>query len=310
MTGGGSGSGATLVVSCPANVTVTVSKDDKSYTKNSGNLGSATFKGLATGEWAVTIEGSEQTATKNITITADYAITMAFFAAYINITYPANSTCTVKTSGDTIVASDSNTDSSTKTWTATVNATGTYTITATSTSDSSKTKSTTVSITAEGQSESVTLSYTTYLYQAGDTDTGFLSVAWPFSDGAYEGKPNIAYKTDSAVFTAPDGRGSTSGVVYFPGKIDLTHYTTLTADATLAGSINPDVKPEGLYIWGEIGSGYYQAASVASALFGKTGKEILTIDVSKLSGEYYIGFGLRCELTPLETITLREVALE
>ena len=308
MTGGGSGSGATLVVSCPANVTVTVSKDDKSYTKNSGNLGSAIFKGLATGEWTVTIEGNEQTATKNITITADYAIIMAFFAAYINITYPANSTCTVKTSGGTTVASDSNTGSSAKTWTATVNATGTYTITATATDGSGKSKSTTVSITADGQSEIVTLHYK--LYQAGDTDTGFLSVGWPFVNGAYEGKPTIAYKTDSVVFTAPDGEGSTSGVVYFPDKIDLTPYTTLTADATLAGSINSDTRPEGLYIWSKIKSGYYQDDSVASALFGKTGKKILTIDVSKLSGEYYIGFGLRRELTPVETITLREVNLE
>lgn len=309
MTGGGSGSGATLVVSCPANVTVTVSKDDKSYTKNSGNLGSATFKGVATGEWTVTIEGNEQTATKNITITADYAITMAFFAAYINITYPANSNCVVQTSGGTTVASDSNATSSAKTWTATVNATGTYTVTATATDGSGKSKSQSVSITADGQSESVTLTYN-ILYQAGDTDTGFLSVGWPFTNGAWEGKPKIAYNTTAAVFTAPDGEGSTSGVVYFPDKIDLTPYTTLTADATLAGSINNDTRPEGLYIWSKIKSGYYQDNSVASALFGGTGKKILTIDVSKLSGEYYIGFGLRRELTPVETITLRKVELE
>ena len=51
MVGGGGGSGATLVVSSPVNVSVTVSKDDKSYTKNSSSLGSTTFKGLATGTW-------------------------------------------------------------------------------------------------------------------------------------------------------------------------------------------------------------------------------------------------------------------
>lgn len=170
MTGGGSGGaggGATLVVSCPANVTVTVSKDDKSYTKNSGNLGSATFKGLTTGTWTVKIQSSSQTATKNITITADYAITIAFFAAYINITYPANSTCVVQTSGGTTVASDSNTGTSTKTWEVTVSATGTYTITATATDGSGKSKSTTVSITADGQSKSVTLSYELVLFDNG-----------------------------------------------------------------------------------------------------------------------------------------------
>ena len=124
MVGGGGGSGATLVVSSPANVSVTVSKDDKSYTKNSGSLGSTTFKGLATGTWTVTISGNGQTATKTIEITADYAITIAFFSASINITYPATSTCVVKNSGGQTVASDTNTGSSTKTWTAPVGATG------------------------------------------------------------------------------------------------------------------------------------------------------------------------------------------
>ena len=159
MVGGGGGSGATLVVSSPANVSVTVSKDDKSYTKNSGSLGSATFKGLATGTWTVTISGNGQTATRTIVITADYAITIAFFSASINITYPATSTCVVTNSGGQTVASDTNTGSSTKTWTVTVGATGTYTVTATATDGSGKSKSTTVTITADGQSESVTLNY-------------------------------------------------------------------------------------------------------------------------------------------------------
>ena len=165
MVGGGGGSGATLVVSSPANVSVTVSKDDKSYTKNSGSLGSSTFKGLATGTWTVTISGNGQTATKTIEITADYAITIAFFSASINITYPANSTCVVTNSSGQTVASDTNTGTSTKTWTATVNATGTYTITATATDGSGKSKSQSVSITADGQSESVTLTYIYYLQQ-------------------------------------------------------------------------------------------------------------------------------------------------
>ena len=159
MIGGGGGSGATLVVSSPANVSVTVSKDDKSYTKNSGSLGSTTFKGLATGTWTVTISGNGQTATKAIEITADYAITIAFFSASINITYPATSTCVVTNSGGQTVASDTNATSSEKTWTATVNAVGIYTVTATATDGSGKARSTTVSIATDGQSESVTLNY-------------------------------------------------------------------------------------------------------------------------------------------------------
>ena len=167
MVGGGGGSGATLVVSSPVNVSVTVSKDDKSYTKNSGSLGSTTFKGLATGTWTVTISGNGQTATKTIEITADYAITIAFFSATISITYPANSTCVVTNSGGTTVASDTNATSSEKTFIATVNATGAYTVTATATDGSGKSKSQSVSITADGQSVRVSLTYEFVLFDNG-----------------------------------------------------------------------------------------------------------------------------------------------
>ena len=307
----GGQTGATLTVTSSGAGTITVSNTTlgKSYSKSVTADGSVVFKGLKTGTWTVKLTDGSKTSTKTITITSDYSTNIAYFSASINITYPATSTCVVTNSSGQTVASDTNTGSSTKTWTATVGATGTYTVTATATDGSGKTKSQSVSITTDGQAESVTLSYS-ILYQAGDTDTGFLSVAWPFSNGAWEGSPKITYNTNSVVFTAPDGEGSTSGVVYFPDKIDLTPYATLTADATLSGSINADTRPEGLYIWSKIKSGYYQEASVSSALFGNTGKKILTIDVSKLSGEYYIGFGLRRELTPVETITLREVALK
>ena len=172
MVGGGGGSGATLVVSSPANVSVTVSKDDKSYTKNSGSLGSATFKGLATGTWTVVISGNGQTATKTIEITADYAITLAFFSATINITYPANSNCVVTNSGGQTVASDTNTGTAAKTWTATVNAKGTYTVTATATDGSGNSKSQSVEITTEGQSVSVELVYEFVLYDNGIMQNG------------------------------------------------------------------------------------------------------------------------------------------
>lgn len=215
MVGGGGGSGATLVVSSPANVSVTVSKDDKSYTKNSGSLGSATFKGLATGTWTVTISGNGQTATKTIVITADYAITIAFFSASINITYPATSTCVVTDSSGTTVASDTNTGSSTKTWTATVGATGTYTVTATATDGSGKSKSQSVSITADGQSESVTLMYALVLFDNG------AQVPWT----AYneDGKPNsVVIGEESIKFNAVKGYKSAATTNFH----DMTPYKT------------------------------------------------------------------------------------
>lgn len=159
--GGGGGSGGTLVVTSSGAGTVTVSNTvlGKSYSKTVTAGGSVTFKGLKTGEWTVTLSNGTQTATRSVTINADYSVSIAYFSATISVTYPANSNCVVTNSGGTTIASNTNTGSSTKTWTATVGATGTYTVTATATDGSGKTRSTTVSITTDGQSSSVTLKY-------------------------------------------------------------------------------------------------------------------------------------------------------
>lgn len=292
MTGGGSSSGATLVVSCPANVTVTVSKDDKSYTKNSGNLGSATFKGLATGEWTVTISGNGQTATKTIAITADYAITIAFFSATINITYPANSNCVVKNSGGQTVASNTNTSSSTKTWTATVGVTGTYTVTATAT-DGSKTKSTTVNITTDGQSESVTLTYILYLRDGiddCDADTGgWISEARAWGENAAgAGAPIVDKSNTWIVLTQNYAKG---GLYRTVNKIDLSQYNTLFVELAVNST---DSHPEYFTfgIWSELGTYYKYNMAAYWNPTSNIGSTIISIDISKLNGSYYVGYGL------------------
>lgn len=285
---GGVGGGATLVVSSPANVSVTVSKDDKSYTKNSGSLGSATFKGLATGTWTVTISGNGQTATKTIEITADYAITIAFFSASINITYPANSTCVVTNSSGQTVASDTNTGSSTKTWTAIVNATGTYTVTATATDGSGKSKSQSVSITADGQSESVTLTYSLLLYSpTGD---------WESYVGGYASndQASVSESNNQLVFLLkqnPYGENAVYDIqVYTNNPVDLTEYATATI-ALRTEHVNGYVT--NLYIGfsksqtGSLSAKYSLGDSTPDNANNLS--KTITIDVSSLSGSYYFG---------------------
>lgn len=70
--------GATLTVTAPALCTVTVSKDGKSKTKVADTNGVAVFKGLSTGEWTVTITNGEQTSSKTVTITTEYAVLISF----------------------------------------------------------------------------------------------------------------------------------------------------------------------------------------------------------------------------------------
>ena len=280
MVGGGGGSGATLVVSSPANVSVTVSKDDKSYTKNSGSLGSATFKGLSTGTWTVTISGSGQTATRTIEITADYAITIAFFSATINITYPANSNCVVANSGGQTVASDTNTGTSAKTWTATVNAKGTYTITATATDGSGKTKSATVSITAEGQVETVTLTYELVLFNNGVV-SGY---AWDSSnfDSSY-GDAKVSngliylygYTWDNNISLQ-----SGWGEIGISSAIGLSDYSTLKVRLKKIDSADGTVKIQ----VGTTALGDNTATKKVTLTAGAT----TSLDISSITGSKYI----------------------
>lgn len=220
---GGAGGGATLVVSSPANVSVTASKDDKSYTKNSGSLGSTIFKGLTTGIWSVTISGNGQTATRTVEITADYAITIAFFSATINIAYPANSTCTVTNSVGQVIASDTNTTSSEKTFAAIVGATGTYTVTATANDGSGDEASETVEITTEGQRVSVELSYGQFFYNKGDEYT---SITGGWIKGTSSGA--LGSFTKNADNMAIVTGSNTVMIIGTSNAIDMTPYKSIT----------------------------------------------------------------------------------
>lgn len=273
--GGGGSSGATLTITGVVGATVTVSKDGKTYTRTINNSGTAVFKGLSTGTWTVTMSGSGQTTTRTVEITADYSLAIAFFSATISITYPAASTCVVTDSTGATVASDTNADSAAKTWTATVGATGTYTITATATSGG-KTKSTTVSITADGQSKSVTLAYDYIIFS---NATGLNPI---YSDGG--GGAPVEIGTDSSgkktlTFTA-DGYSRMS---YLKPAIDLTNYATLKISGYADGSDTY------LAFWSKIPQEYDPSIVAKVVLSNGSSPSSYTIDVSKLSGNYYLG---------------------
>ncbi len=270
------GYGATLVVTGVAGDTCTITNGTKTRTKTFGTDKKATFKGLATGTWTVKMTNGSKTTTRTITIKADYALTITYFSATIKVTYPAKSKCIIKNSSGTQVASDTNTATTAKTWTATVGATGTYTITATATDGSGKTKSTTVSITADGQSKSVTLAYDYIIFS---NATGLNPI---YSDGG--GGAPVEIGTDSSgkktlTFTA-DGYSRMS---YLKPAIDLTNYATLKISGYADGSDTY------LAFWSKIPQEYDPSIVAKVVLSNGSSPSSYTIDVSKLSGSYYLG---------------------
>lgn len=284
--GGSGGSGGTLTVTGVAGNVVTVSKDGKIYTRTFNSNGIAVFKGLSTGTWTVTMTNSTGlTATRIVEITADYTLTIAYFSATISITYPAQSTCVIKNSSGTQVASDTNTGTSAKAWTTTVDASGTYTITATATDGSGKTKSTTVSITTDGQSESVTLTFEMILF-----DNGIIGdIKWDASkvdDATYCTNSvadviwlsGIVYD-NGLVFVAPS---ATRGI---SSAIDLTNYNKVNVRVKQVLSNTGTAK---IYV-GTSALG----DQIATANIALTDGQISSLDISSVTESKYISIYVR-----------------
>ena len=281
----GGQTGATLTVTSSGAGTITVSNTSlgKSYSRSVAAGGSAVFKGLATGTWTVKLSNGTQTSTKTITITSDYSTSIAYFSATISITYPAKSTCVVKNSGGTTIASNTNTGTSAKTWTATVNAKGTYTITATATDGSGKTDSTTVSITTNGQTASATLGYDFIIY-SGDTKS------W---NGGYQltslnsswGGATIQNDEYPPYFGGNTGKGGRlNKVINLSGYSQLVIDCQYTGDQWYAFGLIPSSGASSETNWSPSpGTDGMTVSSSGSSAFER---KIQAFDISKLTGDY------------------------
>ena len=231
--GAGGGEGGTLKVNAPPLVAVTITnKAGKTKTKTANADGMAVFKGLASGKWNVTIVNSDG---KPTSITADvqteYTVTIAFFSATINITYPAGSTCTCVNGETTITAPDTN-----GTWVCTVPNAGTWVVAAT---DGTESTSEAVSITTDGQTVAVELSYLLWLYKEGNTYNA-VTGGWSASEhsntgGTFDGM--LTLNDDSMLVSTEAWGGSVGhGNVFTNKSINLSKVNTLKFKITGIGS--------------------------------------------------------------------------
>lgn len=278
----GGGSGGTLTVTAPVNVTVTVSKDGKTKTKNSGTSGIVVFKGLASGTWTLKITNESQTSSKPVIITADYSTVIAFFAATINITYPAGSTCTCSDGTTTLPAPDTS-----GTWTCIVPNAGTWTVTSTS---GTETDSKAVTITTNGQSTSVELSYALFLFKP-NAPSDIIAGEWEMPVNS-----TVTAEAELTVKSVNNFNGDRTWSARTKGQIDLTEYSTLQATCKASGGHNTKLAV------------YSGSSTVASTAIG-TDLTTVTVDISALSGLHSIGFAGRHSAYATITYTATEIKL-
>lgn len=145
----------------------------------------------------------------------------------------------------------------------------------------------TVQIT-QGQSYYVDLSGV--LYQAGDT-SGWTAVGWASASGFSASTPALTYGSSALEISQTTYH---SGITYHAQKIDLTGYSTVTAHGDITYTRSSTADGVGLYILESISlSGYYPNVAVAKAQVGTGTKTdyTLSVDVSSLTGEYYVALG-------------------
>lgn len=80
--GGGGSAGKTLMVTGVAGSTVTVSMDEKIYTRTLDSDGKALFKGLTPGTWTITMTKDGETVAEELDIPAGYTAELSFVKIY------------------------------------------------------------------------------------------------------------------------------------------------------------------------------------------------------------------------------------
>lgn len=153
VTGGSSGEGATLTVIAPQNTqSITIKKGEKTYTKQGTT---AEFKNLEAGTWEITSLSTtgQVSGKKEVTIVLQYSSQTAYFAANIQVTYPAGSTCTCS-KGEIVL----NAPDTTGSHIFVVPEAGEWIVSST---DGELTDSESVIISSDGESKSITLEYFT-----------------------------------------------------------------------------------------------------------------------------------------------------
>lgn len=280
---GGSTIKSTIIVTAPTGSTVTCKMGSTTKTASEKN-GTWTFSGLDIGTWTVTATKGNSIATQDVDITrltVEY-VTITYFSAIINVTYPAGSTCTCSDGTTTLTAPDTS-----GTWACIVPNAGTWTVTSTS---GAETDSKAVTITTDGQSTSVELSYALFLFKP-NAPSSIIAGEWEMPVNS-----TVTAEAELTVKSVNNYNGGRNISARTKGQIDLTEYSTLQATCKASGGSNTRL---------EVYSG---SSTVASAAID-TDLTTVTVDISALSGLHSIGFyGLHTAYATI-TYTATEIKL-
>ena len=212
--------------------------------------------------------------------------------AVIAVTYPEGSVCTCSNGTKTLKARDT---SGKALFNVTV---GEWTVTVT---DGSSTVSKAVTIAAAGQVENVSLSYKIYLYNKGDECTD-ITGGWDAKNvGTYYSIGTFTKNTNSAKASIIEMQSIWACT---NNKISLTDINNIHANILNVNNTESNKIATIIAINQELNGNHTAFASLSN---GQTGD--VSIDVSNVTGDYYLYFYVASELYSA-SITFDEVYME
>lgn len=145
------------------------------------------------------------------------------------------------------------------------------------------------------QSRTATLTVTEkYLYKPGMTSLS--TMGWRAYWSQEPHAPSLSYGSSYATAQIALDIGGRTGIVY-PPKVDLTKYSYIRCHVVISGTTDSYYNDaNGLFVWqpGSFGQNQYAYESaVAKSWYWAAGEHNVTLDISGLSGEHYLGLGMR-----------------
>lgn len=275
----------TLTVNTKAGMTVVARKGDLTVTKVANSSGKVVFNEVEIGTWTLTVtDGTEISDPVSVEMIENKEIELYIFKSYLHITYPAKSTITCK-NGENTFTDINNTDQK-KEVSFSITDAGIWTVTAISNEDSSVNASKQISITTNGEQKTQELDYNLWIYKNGEEFTELTLYK--------NNSSNVQLSFDKIIMTGAGSYGENA--VRTTNKIDLTKYKKLHCYAKVTNEIFPvgdrSVQKLGLVTSSEIhydplsytqGYNYYTVIDTTSKIY--------TLDISNISGEYFVAIG-------------------
>lgn len=279
LMGGGSGPAfAAIGAIYPVGAVCTCSYNGQTLTAKDTS-GRALFLVPSAGQWLVKASNGGQEVEDTVSITTQgqvASVTLAFFSATIQATFPTNCTSVTCTKGDTALSVPSG-ELSKGSYTFSVHEAGEWTVSCT---DGTNTASKVVSITAEGQSESVTLSYAVYLFKSGEGAK--VDFTYPTS-----GNCTASVETDKITIWNTMGTEYNLFSMYTKETKDLSGFSKLIVECKCTAQDSRDEYKGQIRVSSSTGTG--TSNYVARSVFSNNSENTqYVVDLTSLSGDYYI----------------------